>query len=49
MALIRKWLEAEGVELSADYADPCTGLRSMEFSGPDRIHVRMTEETWDSL
>ena len=49
MALIRKWLEAEGVELSADYADPCTGLRSMEFTGPDRIHVRLTEETWDPL
>lgn len=49
MAVIRKWLEAEGVELTEDRADPGTGLRCMSFTGPDRICVRLMEETWDLL
>ncbi len=48
MAVIRKWLEAEGIEPTAYQADPCTGLRIMEFTGPDRIHVRLMEEALGS-
>ncbi|MBQ6399296.1 MAG: VanZ family protein [Clostridia bacterium] len=48
MADIRKWLEAEGIEPSPYTADPYTGLRTMEFAGPDRIHVRLTEESLGS-
>ena len=49
MALIRKWLTAEGIEPDEYREDPYTGMRYMEFTGPDRIHVRLIEEEWGSL
>ena len=48
MALIRKWLIAEGIEPEPYREEPFTALRTMEFTGPDRIHVRLMEESLGS-
>ena len=48
MALIRKWLIAEGIEPKPYREEPFTALRTMEFTGPDRIHVRLMEESLGS-
>ena len=49
MALIRKWLAAEGIEVTEYRGDDCTGLRYMEFMGPDGIKVRLMEEVWGEV
>ena len=41
---VRERLQTNGIELSADFEDPCTGRRGFRFTGPDGVRITILEQ-----